>query len=74
MLTTAQVATTLHTTPQTINRHAARHNIGTLVNPRCRMFQRGDVAKLKRAMRERPKPSGDEMRRRVNVRWSRPNA
>lgn len=71
MLTTAQVAATLHTTPQTVNRHAARHGIGTLVNPRCRMFRPGDVAKLKRAMRERPKPDGDEMRRRVMVRWEK---
>jgi len=71
MLTTAQVAQQLAVTPQTVNALARAHGIGTLVNPRCRMFTPADVAKLKRAMRDRPKPDGEEMRRRVNVRWEK---
>ena len=50
MLTTAQVAQQLAVTPQTVNALARAHGIGTLVNPRCRMFTPADVAKLKRAM------------------------
>lgn len=74
MLTTAQVAQQLAVTPQTINRHAAAHGLGTLVNPKCRTFAAGDVAKLRRILKAaegRTRPGSDEMRRRVNVRWSR---
>jgi hypothetical protein len=71
MLTARQVAASLAVHPVTVSRLAREHGIGTLVNPRCRMFSAGDVAKLRRAMRDRPKPSSDEMRRRVMVRWGK---
>ena len=74
MLTTAQVAQQLAVTPQTINRHAAAHGIGTLINPRCRTFPAADVAKLRRLLKaaeSRTRPGSEEMRRRVNVRWGK---
>ena len=73
MLTTAQVAQQLAVTPQTINRHAVANGVGTLVTPKCRTFSAADVAKLKRRLKaaeSRTQPGSDEMRRRVNVRWS----
>lgn len=74
MLTTAQVAASLNVTPQTINRHAAAHGIGTLLNQKFRTFSAGDVAKLKRLLKAaegRTRPGSEEMRRRVNVRWGK---
>jgi len=70
MLTTAQVATTLAVSPSTVNRLAAAHGIGSM-HGAARSFAPGDLGKLRRAMANRPKPSSEEMRRRVMVRWSR---
>lgn len=74
MLTTAQVAAALAVTPQTINRHAAAHGLGTLLNQKFRTFSTSDVAKLKRLLKaaeSRTRPGSEEMRRRVNLRWSK---
>ncbi len=77
MLTARQVATRFGVHPVTVSRLAREHGIGVLVNPRCRMFDKAALAALKRVLKaneSRARPDGDEMRRRVNVRWSRPNA
>ncbi len=77
MLTARQVATRFAVHPVTVSRLAREHSIGVLVNPRCRMFDKAALAALKRVLKaneSRARPDGDEMRRRVNVRWSRPNA
>lgn len=74
MLTARQVATRFAVHPVTVSRLAREHGIGTLVNPRCRMFDRYAMAALKKVLKaneSRPKPDGDEMRRRVMVRWEK---
>ncbi len=77
MLTARQAATRFAVHPVTVSRLAREHGIGVLVNPRCRMFDKSAMAALKRVLKaneSRARRDGEEMRRRVNVRWSRPNA
>ena len=67
-LTAAQVAAELGISTRTVTRAANAHGIGQR-HGRDWSFTRGDVAKIKRVTIGKPPPDGDEMRRRVMMRW-----